>query len=53
MIYFKKIENYKKFLAYKFIYVKMKLMNNGQMDRGNEISTQSGWPALGFEPGTS
>ena len=25
MIYFKKIENYKKFLAYRFIYIKIKI----------------------------
>ena len=45
----------------------MNLMNNGQMDRGNENPTQhlpwwlrkntkkpqSGWPAPGLEPGTS
>ena len=35
----------------------MNLMNNGQMDRGNENPVQplpqSGWSAPGFEPGTS
>ena len=33
MIYFQKIENYKKFLAYRFIYIKIKRMTSNRLTK--------------------